>query len=243
VTFLFTDIERSTELARELADGYRDVLLEHRRYLTDAFEGSGGVVYSTLGDEVSAVYASAAEAIAGAVAAQRALATWSHTDSVRVRMGIHSGRATEGDAGEHVGLDVHRTARVCGAAHGGQVLLSGAAAQAAGVGRPPGTAFRRLGSYTLQGFPEPEALVQLVIAGTRTEFPEPRAATPADAAAPRQASMPVMESLRRAVSTVRSRRQAEVRDIDRREKSAVPTNPRLDRRHGVYGWRSGDDRF
>jgi class 3 adenylate cyclase len=227
VTFVFTDIERSTELARELGDAYRDVLLEHRRLLTDAFERSGGVVYSRLGDEVSAVFATAADAVAGAAAAQRVFAahTWQQGCAVRVRIGVHTGPAPAEAAGEHVGLDVHRTARICAAAHGGQVILSDETTKAASGALPAGTALRQLGSYHLRGFPDREGLVQLVVGGVRNEFPEPRATIGGGTRMQSEARKGLAESLHRAVSAVRTRRQVKVANFDRRELASRPESP------------------
>lgn len=120
VTFLFTDIEGSTRLLHELgADDYSLALAEHRRVLRDAFEAHQGVEVDTQGDAFFVAFSRVSDAVAGASAAQEAL----HGGAVRVRMGLHTGEPMIVDGG-YVGVDVHRAARVAGAAHGGQVLLS-----------------------------------------------------------------------------------------------------------------------
>jgi predicted ATPase/class 3 adenylate cyclase len=119
VTLLFTDIEGSTRLLEELGDRYTEVLGEHRRLLKDAFERHGGVEIDTLGDAVYGAFSRASDALAAAGEAQRALAAL----PVRVRMGIHTGEPLLTDEG-YVGMDVHRTARIAAAGHGGQVVLS-----------------------------------------------------------------------------------------------------------------------
>jgi predicted ATPase/class 3 adenylate cyclase len=119
VTFLFTDIEGSTRLLRELGDSYIDALADHRRLLREAFARHGGVEVDTQGDAFFVAFASAAEAVGAAADAQAAL----DGGPVRVRMGLHTGTPELGGEG-YVGLDVHLGARVAAAGHGGQVLLS-----------------------------------------------------------------------------------------------------------------------
>src|SRR5437667_118404 len=125
VTFVFTDIEGSTRLLLHLGDGYPAVLEEHQRLLRGAFQQSGGHEVLTEGDGFFFAFAHAADAVAAAVAAQRALAahSWPAGVRVRVRMGLHTGAPALTDAG-YVGLDVHRAARIKDAGHGGRVLLS-----------------------------------------------------------------------------------------------------------------------
>jgi predicted ATPase len=123
VTFLFTDIEGSTRLVRELGGGYAGVLLEHRRRLRGAFREHQGVEVDTQGDAFFCAFARATDAVSAARDGQAALAG----GPVRVRMGIHTGEAALGGEG-YVGLDVHRAARICAAGHGGQVLVSDATA-------------------------------------------------------------------------------------------------------------------
>jgi class 3 adenylate cyclase len=104
---------------------------------------------------------------------QRALREreWPEDLDVRIRIGIHSGRPTLTDAG-YIGLAVHTAARVCAAAHGGQILVSGATREA--MGSPEGFRFRALGRHRLQGLPEREALLQVMGKGLRASFPPPR---------------------------------------------------------------------
>src|SRR5712691_6839122 len=115
VTLLFTDVEGSTRLLHELGDAYADLLAEHRRVLREAFARHGGVEVDTQGDAFFVAFASAREAVAAAAAGQAAL-----SGPVRVRIGLHTGEAQVTEEG-HVGLDVHRAARIAAAGHGGQV--------------------------------------------------------------------------------------------------------------------------
>jgi predicted ATPase/class 3 adenylate cyclase len=123
VTFLFTDIEGSTRLVQELGAEYAAVLGEHRRLVREAFAGHNGVEVDTQGDSFFYAFARSTDAVQAAMAAQAALAA----GPVKVRMGVHTGEVLLGDEG-YVGVDVHRAARICAAAHGGQVLLSAATA-------------------------------------------------------------------------------------------------------------------
>jgi predicted ATPase len=119
VTFLFSDIESSTRLLRELGDHYAGVLAEHRRVLREAFTRYGGVEVDTQGDAFFVAFAKASDAVSSALAGQSALSG----GLIRVRMGLHTGEPLVTKEG-YVGLDVHKAARICAAGHGGQVLLS-----------------------------------------------------------------------------------------------------------------------
>nr|WP_203769987.1 adenylate/guanylate cyclase domain-containing protein [Actinoplanes nipponensis] len=132
VTFMFTDIEGSTRLARMLGDGYGRVLNAHRGVVRAALRNYAGVELFTEGDSFFVAFGDAAAAVSACVAAQRALAghPWPSADAApRVRMGLHTGWATP-VAGEYTSAEVHRAARVAAAAHGGQVLCSEATALA-----------------------------------------------------------------------------------------------------------------
>ncbi len=175
VTFLFTDIEGSTRLLRELGDDYATVHARHQRLLREAFGRHGGVEVDTQGDSFFVAFGDARAALAAAEQAQTALAGehWPRQTSVRVRMGLHSGRPLL--AGDHyVGIDVVRGARIAAAAHGGQVLVSQDTRNLVnGDGELP-LALRELGAHRLKDLPERERIFQLVIAGLPASFPPPR---------------------------------------------------------------------
>ncbi len=126
VTFLFTDIEESTQLLKALgADRHRDALESHRRLLREGFHRHSGHEVDTQGDSFFVAFGRAQDAVRAAGEAQRTLAAhaWPEGRELRVRMGIHSCEATTTGEG-YVGVGVHRGARICAAGHGGQVLLS-----------------------------------------------------------------------------------------------------------------------
>ena len=109
VTFFFTDVEGSTRLWEEHPDVMHDVMARHDELLRDAVESHGGLVVKTTGDGFHAVFATAHDAVTAAVVAQRALLAddWNITETVRVRMGIHTGEAEVRD-GDYSGSAVNR---------------------------------------------------------------------------------------------------------------------------------------
>ena len=125
VTFLFSDIEGSTRLVKALRERYADVLAEHRGLVRAAVAGHGGHEVDTQGDAFFIAFGGAKQAVLCAVEIQRALAAhdWPVGGQVRVRIGIHTGQAVLAGRA-YTGLAVHRAARICAAASGGQVLVS-----------------------------------------------------------------------------------------------------------------------
>nr|WP_026211694.1 adenylate/guanylate cyclase domain-containing protein [Longispora albida] len=175
VTFLFTDIEGSTRLAQLLGDGYRPVLNDHRRLMRLTFGDCDGAELLTEGDSFFVAFADATAALIACVTAQRALAdhSWpSPAARPRVRMGLHTGYAVP-HAGEYATFEVHRAARVAAAAHGGQVLCSGATARRV-TDLPDGLSLVDLGLHRLRGFDDRERLYQLAAPGLEYRFPPPR---------------------------------------------------------------------
>jgi len=175
VTLLMTDIEASTVLLRRLGDRYGALLNDVRGILRTAVSRAGGREIDARADEFFAVFERAAAAIEAAVVMQRELGhrAWPDDLEVRVRIGIHSGRPTVTDVG-YIGLAVHRAARVCSAAHGGQIVVSAATRGAIGASAPAGIRFRSLGRHRLPGLPDPEMLFQVQAQGLRVKFPRPR---------------------------------------------------------------------
>jgi class 3 adenylate cyclase len=189
VTLLLTDIEDSTGLLRRLGDAYASLLAEVRRLLRRAVQRFGGREVDVRADELFAVFERPAGALDAALAMQRRTGSsrWLEGARVRVRIGIHTGRPTLTDSG-YVGLSVHTAARICAAAHGGQVLLSEAAVRAIAPSVPAGIGFRALGRHRLHGLPEPEPLFQLRAPGLVASFPPLR--TGAGSAGRRRPSAP-----------------------------------------------------
>ena len=177
VTFLFTDIEGSTLLLQRLGDLYGRMLGDHRRLLRIAVEGAAGVEVDCRADEFFGAFADAHDAVRAAVSAQRALKLhqWPGELQPAVRMGIHTGEPAVAD-GSYLGLDVHRAARICSAASGGQVLISEATRNVLAETGVAGVSFSDLGEHELKGLPRPEHIFQLVVDDLRSEFPPLRGA-------------------------------------------------------------------
>jgi predicted ATPase/class 3 adenylate cyclase len=175
VTFLFTDIEGSTRLLQELGDRYPPARDQHAEIIRRAIAEGEGVEVSTEGDSFFAAFESPAGAMRAAVIAQRALADhdWPPGSPVLVRMGIHTGEGVLG-GDNYIGLDVNLAARIAAAAHGGQVLVSGATRGLVERGLPEGTSLRDLGEHRLKDIAHPEHLYQAVIEDLTSDFPPPR---------------------------------------------------------------------
>ena len=172
ITFLFTDLEGSTRLWEQFPDGMKNALKRHDAILRGAIEVSRGRVVKTTGDGMMAVFGSAVDAVAAALAAQRNLATeqWAETGPLRVRMGVHAGQA-EHRGGDFFGPTVNRTARIMAAGHGGQVLLSASAAALASERLPEGASLLDLGEHRLKDLGRPEHICQLVHPDLASTFP------------------------------------------------------------------------
>jgi class 3 adenylate cyclase len=175
VTFLLTDIEGSTGLLHRLGDRYAALLADVRAIIRGSVHRAGGREVDARADEFFAVFDRAPAALKAALGIERTVRgrAWPGGVEVRLRTGIHTGRPTLTDAG-YVGLAVHTVARICSAAHGGQILLSAAARDAVGQLRPTGIRFRALGSHRLRGLREPQALFQVGGADLAAHFPPPR---------------------------------------------------------------------
>jgi predicted ATPase/class 3 adenylate cyclase len=175
VTFLFTDIEGSTRLLKELGDRYAAVQDDHAAIVRRAIAEGGGVEVSTEGDSFFVAFRSPVAAVRAAVAAQRGLAAhdWPTGLPLRVRMGLHTGEGVLG-GDNYVGIDVNRSARIAAAAHGGQVIVSDATRGLVEHALPEGAWLRDLGKHRLKNIALPEHLHDLVVEGLPADFPPPR---------------------------------------------------------------------
>ena len=178
-TFLFTDIEGSTQLLKTHRDAYARILADHHRILRESFTAHGGTEIDNQGDSFFVAFRRAKDAVLAAASCQRALAKhpWPDGATVLVRMGIHTGEA-DFAADRYVGLSVHRAARISSIGHGGQVLVSPTTAGLLDDERDlPGVALRSLGEHRLKDISRPVQLYQLDIDG-RTHFPALRSEPP-----------------------------------------------------------------
>jgi class 3 adenylate cyclase/tetratricopeptide (TPR) repeat protein len=176
VTLLFSDIEGSTRLLEHLGEGYADVLEEHRRIVREALVAHGGHEVRTEGDAFFVAFERAGDAVGAAVAAQRGLAAcaWPDGAAVRVRMGVHAGEPRV-VGNDYVGMDVHRAARICSAAHGGQIVISDATRRGLSARAIGDVELRDLGEHRLKDLARPLRVYQVVGAGLSADFPPLRA--------------------------------------------------------------------
>jgi DNA-binding NarL/FixJ family response regulator/class 3 adenylate cyclase len=178
VTFVFTDVEGSTRLVRDLGDSYVGVISDHRRLVREALAARNGYEVDARGDEFFLAFQSPDDAVEAAIAIQERHDSheWPGPP-VRVRIGIHTGVPSIEDD-DYVGLDVHTVARLCAAGHGGQILLSQAS-----VDTLDDVEVKDLGQHVLRGLDAPERIFQLVLAGGAIDFPPLRLGLSVDAQA------------------------------------------------------------
>jgi class 3 adenylate cyclase len=172
VTFLFSDIEGSTDLLRRVGDHvFGEIRGDHRRLLREAFSAHGGREIDTAGDGFFIAFESAHSAAGAALRVQLELASfiWPEEAEVRVRIGLHTAEPHLTDEG-YVGVGVHRAARICDAAHGGQILLSNATAGIIEDAEMPGVELIDLGEHRLKGLPQEQRLFQLRVPGLPSQF-------------------------------------------------------------------------
>ncbi|MFQ5923049.1 MAG: adenylate/guanylate cyclase domain-containing protein [Anaerolineales bacterium] len=172
VTFLFTDIEGSTELVKQLGDEYATVLADQRRTFREIFSLFDGQEVDTQGDSFFVSFPRATQAVEAVVQIQRALDehTWPKDVEIRVRMGLHTGEPLVAEEG-YVGMDVHRAARIAHIGHGGQVLLSETTAALILDELLEGLSLVDMGRHLLKDMSRPEHIRQLTIEGLPSDFP------------------------------------------------------------------------
>jgi predicted ATPase/class 3 adenylate cyclase len=174
VTFLLTDVEGSTALWEEAPEAMHVALARHDAIFESLVGDHHGVHIRPRGEGDSrfAVFPSASDAVAAALAIQRAFAaeSWPTPRPIKVRIGIHTGEAELRD-GDYYGSVVNRCARLREVGHGGQVLLSKATAGLVGGALAPGAHLRDLAEHQLRGFEGTERVFQLVHPELPADFP------------------------------------------------------------------------
>lgn len=178
VTFLFTDIEGSTRLWQEFPKAMPLALARHHALLQEAIDNHHGYVFQITGDAFCAAFATAADGLNAALAAQRSLREepWGETGQVRVRMALHTGpaevKAGDYTSGEYAsGLSLSHTSRLLSAGHGGQILLSLAAAELVQDYLPEDVTLRDMGAPRLRDLIRAGIIYQVVVADLQSEFP------------------------------------------------------------------------
>lgn len=172
VTFLFSDIEGSTERWESDREAMATAVARHDNLVRAALEARGAYVFKTMGDAFCAAFARPEDAIAAALDAERTLSREDFTgvDGVRVRMALHTGSASERD-GDYFGPAVNRVARLLAIGHGSQVLVSGTSADLLQGTMPPQSSLRDLGTHRLKDLALPEQVYQLIAPDLLQTFP------------------------------------------------------------------------
>ncbi|HJZ45507.1 MAG TPA: AAA family ATPase, partial [Roseiflexaceae bacterium] len=178
VTFLFTDIEASTQLWIQNAQTMGPAIARHEAILHAVITAGGGVVFKTVGDALYAAFASALDAVQAAVEGQRAIAVepWGTSTPLSVRMALHSG-VVEERGGDYFGLPLSRSAGLLAASHGGQILLSQATQVLVREQLSPELTLRHLGRYQLKDLSDPQHIFQLLAPDLVADFPPLRLST------------------------------------------------------------------
>ncbi|HEX8958806.1 MAG TPA: adenylate/guanylate cyclase domain-containing protein [Solirubrobacterales bacterium] len=176
LTLVFTDVEGSTRLLRELGPRYGALLAAHNEIVRGELEAAGGTVVRSEGDSFFCAFTDPDGALRACLNVQLRLAShgWPDGAEFKVRIGLHTGTVQAGGE-DYVGLAVHQAARVSDAAHGGQTLLSQATRRLLGEELPAQVSLERLGAYRLKDFREPTELFQVCHPELERSFPTLRA--------------------------------------------------------------------
>ena len=172
VTFLFSDVEGSTQLLERHGAAMGRALGRHHELFEQIAEHQGGAIFETVGDAVYAAFGNASSAVAAALDAQRALAAedWGPIGRLAVRIALHTGTVQR--RGDHYfGPALFRVARLQALGYGEQTLLSAVTAGLAADALPADASLRDLGTHRLKDLGEPEHVYQLVHPELRAEFP------------------------------------------------------------------------
>jgi len=198
VTLLLTDIEGSTRLWEAHAEAMRAALARHDALLRHCIDDHKGHVFKTGGDAFCAAFHTAADALAAALEAQRALhrEPWPEAAKLRVRMALHSGAVDMRD-GDYFGAPLNRVARLLAAGHGGQTLLSESTHDLCRDHLPPLASVKALGAHGLKDLGRPEAVFQLCHPDLPQSFPPLKSqAAPRDQETPSIAVLPFINMSR-----------------------------------------------
>jgi class 3 adenylate cyclase len=180
VTLMLTDIENSTGIAHRLGDAYPGLLTRVRSLIADLVTANSGYEVDARADDSFSVFPDAMHALETALALQRRLEDRPWSVPVRVRVGLHSGEPARSETG-YEGIIVHTAARVCSAAHGGQILLSASARDELDADVSRVAKVLPLGAHRLRGLPEPLELFQALGPGLPDQFPPPRSESAGEA--------------------------------------------------------------
>jgi predicted ATPase/class 3 adenylate cyclase len=174
ITFLFTDVQGSTRLFEEAPDAMLEALRQHDEAIEEAVAAHGGIPVRPRGEGDSRfiVFANAYDAVAGAAAMQRRLASvdWATPETLRVRAALHTGIA-DLRGGDYYGSAVNRAARLRGIAHGGQIIMSRSTWELVRDRLPEGVTVQDLGDHGLKDLTRPERVFQVTPKGLPDQYP------------------------------------------------------------------------
>jgi len=172
VTFLFSDIEGSTQLLHRLGEKYAQAMEEQRVIMCAAFQQFAGYEIDTAGDGFFVSFSRAQDGVFAAIMAQRQMAVhqWPEGETLRVRMALHTGEPVATATG-YVGVDVHRAARLCAAGYGGQILISETTRQLVAANLPVDATMRDLGAHRLKDMQQAEHIYQILVPDLQSDFP------------------------------------------------------------------------
>lgn len=172
VTFLFSDVERSTRMLERHGARAGDALARHHEIFEAAVASKGGTIFETVGDAVYAAFTQPSHAIRAAVTAQRHLAAedWAPVEPIRARIAIHTGEV-QSRGTHYFGPALFRCARLLAIGHGGQTLVSSVAAGLVGADLGDDIALQDLGTHRLKDLGALERVYQVNVAGEPIEFP------------------------------------------------------------------------
>jgi predicted ATPase/class 3 adenylate cyclase len=190
VTFLLTDLEGSTRMWEQEPDSMRPAMVRHDELLDRAFAENNGYVFSRMGDGMAAAFATAGDAVAAALAFKCALGEekWRIATPLRARIGLHTAEAVIVDDTGYTNLPINRCARLMAAAHGGQIVLSGATEALVHDQLPDGVELIDLGEHRLRDLGRPIRVFQLSSTGHSEDFPPLRSLDAFPGNLPAQAS-------------------------------------------------------
>ncbi len=174
VTFLFTDIEGSTHLWQEKPEAMAISHARHDEILHEAIESNHGYIFQIVGDSFSAAFHNALDGLHAVCSAQRALEAeaWGETGAIKVRMGLHTGRAEVSSNGNYEGYTIlASTQRVMSAAHGGQSLLTQTTCDLLQNALPGDITLHDMGEHRLKDLHAPLRLYQVNAPDLQQNFP------------------------------------------------------------------------
>jgi predicted ATPase/class 3 adenylate cyclase len=172
VTFLFTDIEGSTQWWEQFPAWMPHAFARQESILRTAAAAHNGYVYKMIGDAFQIAFDTALDALNAAVDAQRQLQaeSWGDFGPLRVRMALHTGVTEERDD-DYVGPILNRLGRLLSVSHGGQILLTQATHELVYDWLPSGVDLHDLGQHRLKDLIRAEHLYEVIASGLLSNFP------------------------------------------------------------------------